>query len=176
MQNLKLVLLASLITFSLQPISTLAQSEMATPTPTVQPTLQPSLLKPAKSEVKTKKKPAPLPPPVEFQLIKETQEIEGEPSLGSKEAYQTWKTACNEWKSELKELNRREQILSLDCGSPKLSRAEQFQKIYRSTAKYQIKVRMQTKDGIIGSSDKNGEDDKTNEDEDEDEDDDSAED
>jgi hypothetical protein len=77
-----------------------------------------------------------------FSILKDTQEIEGDPSVSSKDARQNWKNACSEWKTETKELNKKNEIISLDCGHPTLSKEESGQKSYHSTGKYQIKVQM----------------------------------
>ena len=90
-----------------------------------------------------KGKPAPSQRP-EFSVLKDTQEVEGDPSVSEKEARANWKSACAEWKTETKELNKKNEVLTLDCGRPTLSRGESGQKSYTSNAKYQIKVRMRS--------------------------------
>ncbi len=78
----------------------------------------------------------------EFTILKGGQEIEGEPSVNSKDAYQNWKTACNEWKKETKDLNKNNEVLTLDCGRSALTKVDFSQKLVRSNGQYQIKVRM----------------------------------
>ncbi len=80
----------------------------------------------------------------EFTFIKGIQEIEGDPSASPKEALQSWKTACAEWKSETKDLNKNNEVLTLDCGRAVVSRTDFSQKLYRSSAQYQIKVRVRS--------------------------------
>ncbi len=87
----------------------------------------------------------------EFTILKGSQELEGEPNANPKDAYQNWKTACTEWKTETQELNKKNEVITLDCGRSKLERAESGQKVYRSSATYQIKVRMRSESALPGA-------------------------
>jgi hypothetical protein len=43
--------------------------------------------------------------------------VAGDQMTGSKEAYESWKTACDDWKKQIISLNTN-RILSVDCGTP----------------------------------------------------------
>lgn len=108
----------------------------------------------------------------EFKIIQGSREVEGDPSASSKGALQNWKTACSEWKDELKELNKTNEIIALDCGKPIAGKADYQQKIYHSNGSYQIKVRMKAQ--VDSKSSSLTEDVEDDEDEDDDESDDTS--
>lgn len=71
-----------------------------------------------------------------------TDVIMGEPVENLKAAYRTWKTACDQWKSEIK-TNNKKNLLIASCGSP--ARKEERVKLetvysFSSQASYKIKV------------------------------------
>lgn len=83
--------------------------------------------------------------PNDFEIVSGTDEITGDPSAGHKDAYASWKTACAEWKKDLRETNKENSIVAMNCGSPK----QEAQKdvaigtyVYKSMATYKIKVRI----------------------------------
>lgn len=51
-----------------------------------------------------------------FEVVTNTDEIEGESSNLLKEARTNWNNACKEWKKETKELHKENQIVALNCG------------------------------------------------------------
>jgi hypothetical protein len=54
----------------------------------------------------------------DFEIISGTTEVIGDPEMGQKASYSSWKAACAEWKKELRETNHENQIISMSCGSP----------------------------------------------------------
>lgn len=77
----------------------------------------------------------------EFEVVTDEDSIEGEAAPLLKEARSHWKRACAEWKSELKELNKDNQVLSMSCGTMQCSTVA-MESTCRSTAKYKLKVRV----------------------------------
>lgn len=75
-----------------------------------------------------------------FQIVSGEADVEGEPGLLDKDARANWKKACEEWKSELKSLNKRNEIVALQCGSTNCG-SIRGQSICRSKAAYTIKIR-----------------------------------
>jgi len=64
-----------------------------------------------------------------------------------KEAYASWKTACADWKKELKENNKENQVLVSSCGTAKFTKDDSAGSgsgiyVYRSQAKYKLRVRV----------------------------------
>ncbi|MGZ3795208.1 MAG: hypothetical protein ACXVB1_02520 [Pseudobdellovibrionaceae bacterium] len=56
-----------------------------------------------------------------YEITTGTDVIEGEAAPLLKEARANWKAACTDWKKELKELNKENQVISLSCGTMKCS-------------------------------------------------------
>lgn len=77
----------------------------------------------------------------EFDILSGSAEINGDPAPLSKSARDSWKAACAEWKAEVKDLNKENQVLALNCGSPKCS-SENSQTTCVSSGSYQLKVRI----------------------------------
>jgi hypothetical protein len=75
-----------------------------------------------------------------FEVVSGDADISGDPEYGRKEAYGSWKLACDAWKKELRELNTSNQIVTMACSSPVQSK-ENNQFVYRSKGSYKIKVR-----------------------------------
>lgn len=51
-----------------------------------------------------------------FEIITNTDEIEGDSANLKKEAVSNWRTACTEWKKSTKDLHKDSQVVALDCG------------------------------------------------------------
>ena len=79
----------------------------------------------------------------EFEIVSGSSEITGEPMAGSKESYASWKTACDDWKKETREMNKENAILALGCNSATKTQ-ENGQQVYRSTGTYKLKVRVRS--------------------------------
>lgn len=67
--------------------------------------------------------------------------IEGEAAPLLKEARANWKTACAEWKKEFKELNKDNQVISLNCGTMKCTTTA-METTCTSEGKNKIKVKV----------------------------------
>lgn len=82
-----------------------------------------------------------------YEITSGEEEIAGDPVAGMKEAYASWKTACADWKKELKENNKENQVLVSSCGTAKFTKDDSAGSgsgiyVYRSQAKYKLRVRV----------------------------------
>ena len=77
----------------------------------------------------------------DFDILSSTAEIQGDASVLAKGAKESWKKACSEWKNEVKELNKENSVLALNCNSPKCA-SEQNGTTCTSTGSYQLKVKI----------------------------------
>jgi len=77
----------------------------------------------------------------DFDIMTSTAEIQGEPNVLTKGARDSWKKACNDWKAEVKDLNKENSILALNCNSPKCA-SEANGTTCTSTGSYQLKVKI----------------------------------
>lgn len=85
----------------------------------------------------------------DYEIVSGEEEIMGDPTAGTKDAYTSWKDACREWKKELKENNNSKdgQVLISSCGSASFVKDESTGTgsgiyTYKSNAKYKLKVRI----------------------------------
>jgi hypothetical protein len=83
----------------------------------------------------------------DYEVVSGEEEISGDPTAGTKEAYASWKEACREWKKELKENNKDGQVLVSSCGTAKFTKDESAGAgsgiyTYRSEGKYKVKTRL----------------------------------
>lgn len=76
-----------------------------------------------------------------YEITTGEEEIEGDAAPLLKEARAHWKTACAEWKKDMKELNKENQILSLNCGAMKCSTTA-METTCRSTGTHKLKVKV----------------------------------
>lgn len=77
----------------------------------------------------------------EYEVVTSEDEIEGEAAPLLKEARTNWKKACADWKTETKELNKDNQVLTLSCGKMTCSTVA-MESTCRSTATVKIKTRV----------------------------------
>lgn len=77
----------------------------------------------------------------DFDIVAGTAEISGDSVVLAKGARDSWRKACNEWKSELKDLNKENQVIAMNCNSPKCA-SEQNGTTCVSTGNYQLRVRI----------------------------------
>ncbi len=75
------------------------------------------------------------------EVLDGTAEIAGEPNVLVNGARGTWKIACEDWKKEVKDLNKENQVISLNCGSPKCG-TEGNGTVCKSNATYKVKVNL----------------------------------
>ena len=78
-----------------------------------------------------------------YEIISETQEVLGDPGP-DREAYANWKTACADWKKEIKELNNTadSKVVSANCGTPSSSRSPEMVYRYQSKGTYKVRILM----------------------------------
>jgi|GEM_PF-1847935 len=86
----------------------------------------------------------------DYEVLAGDEELSGDPTAGRVEALKSWKEACAEWKKELKENNKDGQVLLASCGSAKFNKDDSAGAgsglyVYRSEAKYKIRVRIKDK-------------------------------
>jgi len=77
----------------------------------------------------------------DFEVVSGSEEVIGDPEPGRKAGYASWKAACAEWKKELKELNKTNQVLTLNCNSPEFVQ-ENGNYTYKSQGSYKLRVRV----------------------------------
>jgi len=77
----------------------------------------------------------------QYQITEGTDTIEGEAAPLLKDARSNWKTACTDWKKELKELNKENQVISMSCGTMKCSTTA-METTCTSEGKNRIKVKV----------------------------------
>ena len=83
---------------------------------------------------------------VEYQIVDGSEEVSGDPSMTKSAALRSWKSACADWKSQVKELNKSAQnaLMALSCGSSAaVQDGEQW--YYRSAGTYKLKVKVREK-------------------------------
>ncbi len=78
----------------------------------------------------------------QYEITAGTAEVEGDPEILVTAARKSWKAACNDWKKELKELNKENQVLALSCNSMKCAKDESSATVCRSEGTYRIKTRV----------------------------------
>lgn len=78
-----------------------------------------------------------------FEIVDGNADISGDPEVLQNAARNSWKKSCNEWKQELKDLNKDNQVLALTCNSPKCEKNESSQTVCKSTGAYKVKVKLQ---------------------------------
>ncbi|MBX3017905.1 MAG: hypothetical protein KF767_08450 [Bdellovibrionaceae bacterium] len=81
--------------------------------------------------------------PVQNEVLDSSVEIEGEAAPLTKAAKANWKKACDDWKKEVKELNKDNQILSMNCGSSRCAPEATAMTVCKSTATYKIRLKLQ---------------------------------
>ncbi|WP_415064388.1 hypothetical protein [Bdellovibrio sp.] len=77
----------------------------------------------------------------EYEIVTNEDEIEGEAAPLLKEARANWKKACANWKTEIKDLNKDNQVLSVSCGKMECSTVA-MESTCHSKSKYKVKVRV----------------------------------
>ncbi len=75
-----------------------------------------------------------------FEILDLTGEIRGEPQLASDAARNSWQRACNEWKTETKDLNKKNEMIAINCESPSCALVDSAKTQCTSTGTYKIKT------------------------------------
>ena len=76
-----------------------------------------------------------------WEVVEGAADIAGEPQMMSKQARASWKTACDDWKKEIRADNKDNKILSLNCGTPNCA-AKADSTVCESKASYKLKTRL----------------------------------
>lgn len=61
---------------------------------------------------------------VRYEVHEQEEEITGDPANIKKDARANWKAECTDWKKQMREMNKEQIVLSLNCGSPKCERTD----------------------------------------------------
>lgn len=77
-----------------------------------------------------------------FEIVKETAEIEGDDAITDSIALANWKQACNEWKKEIRELNKQNSLIQINCGKREKRSTDMGKKQYVSQANFTAKVQV----------------------------------
>ncbi|MEN0058740.1 MAG: hypothetical protein AAGB31_07890 [Bdellovibrio sp.] len=77
----------------------------------------------------------------DYEIVSEKGEVEGESAPLLKDARVNWKKACNEWKAEIKDLNKENKILSMTCGKMECSTVS-MESTCRSQSSHTLKVQV----------------------------------
>lgn len=78
----------------------------------------------------------------DFEIAEGSADISGDPEVLTKAARSSWKQACEEWKKELKELNKENQILALSCNTPKCITNGPTEITCQSKGTYKVRTRV----------------------------------
>ncbi len=76
-----------------------------------------------------------------FAITEGQEDVIGDGAILSKQAKENWKKACKEWKAELKENNKGNQVLSSNCGLA-VCASETNETVCRSKSTYKLKVKV----------------------------------
>ena len=82
--------------------------------------------------------------PPDFEIVEGKDDIAGEPTNDRKSAYASWKSECAEWKKSMREMNKENQFITLNCGSPVLKK-EEYILSFSSVGSYKMRVRIREK-------------------------------
>jgi hypothetical protein len=78
----------------------------------------------------------------DFEVVSGNEDVVGEPKPSNRESYASWKAACAEWKKEMRELNKENSLLALNCNAASKEKDENGQTTYKSTGSYKMRVRV----------------------------------
>lgn len=76
-----------------------------------------------------------------YEIVEGEDEIAGEPQLTIKEARLSWNKQCKEWKEEIKELNKTNVVMHINCGKMACVK-ETTDHACTSQGKYKVKTKM----------------------------------
>ena len=79
----------------------------------------------------------------QYEVVTSEDEIGGDGDILKTKAKDSWKVACENWKNEIKNLNKENRILFLSCGSPNCGREDNS---YICKSKGTFKARVKLKD------------------------------
>lgn len=78
----------------------------------------------------------------DFEITEGKSAVLGEPDVLLKEARSSWKQACKDWKKELRELNKENSILHMDCGEPQCEKTSLSENLCKSEGSYKMRVKL----------------------------------
>ncbi len=76
-----------------------------------------------------------------YEIVAGTDEIASDEEYDEKRALAGWKEACADWKKEIKDINRDNQILSVNCGSKEKVK-DGNKVLFKSQATYKMRVKV----------------------------------
>lgn len=79
-----------------------------------------------------------------YEIVEGRDEITGDPNFAREGAQVSWKNACKEWKTSMREMNKGNQMITLNCNSPTQEKSGDMT-TYKSTGTYKMKVLMTEK-------------------------------
>lgn len=74
-----------------------------------------------------------------YQITDGTEEVTGDTNVVRMQAMDSWKKACADWKKEFRELNKDNQIISMNCGKMTCNK-EGVETTCMSKANYKVKM------------------------------------
>lgn len=77
----------------------------------------------------------------QWELTDGDADVEGEAGATNKDAKANWKKACDDWKKEIRNDNKENKVVSLNCGAMTCG-GDAGQKICTSKATYKIKTKV----------------------------------
>lgn len=75
-----------------------------------------------------------------FEILDLSGPISGDPQLASDAARSSWQKACLDWKNEIKELNKKNEMIAISCETPSCSLTDSAKTQCTSTGTYKIKT------------------------------------
>lgn len=79
--------------------------------------------------------------PPDYDIVSDREDVVGEPENDRKKAYDNWKTACADWKRTLREMNKDNSILAMNCNQPAMQK-DDYYLTFKSVGTYKMKVRI----------------------------------
>jgi hypothetical protein len=76
----------------------------------------------------------------DFEMISGDEAVYGDPVLGQTESYASWKEACAIWKQEVKDLNKGNQIILINCNRPTSTSEKNGLVTHHSRGTYKIRI------------------------------------
>jgi hypothetical protein len=78
----------------------------------------------------------------DFEVVSGNEDVVGEPKPSNREAYASWKAACAEWKKEMRELNKENSVIALNCNASTKEKDENGLTTHKSSGTYKMRVRL----------------------------------
>ncbi len=78
----------------------------------------------------------------DFEVVSGTEDVTGEPTPTHRESYASWKQACDAWKKEMREMNKENSLIALNCNVALASKDPAGLSTHHSTGSYKLRVRI----------------------------------